>query len=245
MNNDREKFEPMGTKIDPAMAVVWNAVCEALGTDTYHMLQNFIYAMIRMASDNHRQTPEAQKLMALLETDTAWQTAINLCAPNGKKTIAQMILIVEEKDSDGFAMFMLDKPFMSDVRQTENVNAIIERTIEVGLKTLYKKLRLLKEQMGCRWLTDVILETLDAQDILNLEASNREEMQGDNNYSEYGKPIEYGKVNKRKKRREIDSVYQQRTITFTDDDKDTVDDELRDTADILDETIGRPFGAES
>ena len=38
MNNDKnkeqEKFEPAGTKLNPAMAVVWNAVCDALGTDT-------------------------------------------------------------------------------------------------------------------------------------------------------------------------------------------------------------------
>ena len=75
-------------------------------------------------------------------------------------------------------------------------------------------------------------------------------MKGQANFSEYGRPIEYGKVNKRKKRREIDSVYrngqeQQRTINFTDEDIDTVNDELSDTADILDERIGRPFGAES
>ena len=165
---EKEKFEVMGTKIDPAMAIVWNAVCEALGTDTYHMLQHFIYAMIRMASDHHQQTPEAQKLMTLLETDTAWQTAINMCAPNGKKSIAQMILIVEEKDTNGFAMYMLDKPFMSDVRQTENVNIIIERTIEVGLKSLYKKLRLMKEDMKCEWIADLLLDMIDAQDVLNI-----------------------------------------------------------------------------
>lgn len=250
MKEDKEKFEVMSTKIDPAMAIVWNAVCEALGTDTYHMLQHFIYAMIRMASEHHRQTPEVQKLMTLLETDTAWQTAINLCAQNGKKSIAQMILIVEEKDTNGFAMYMLDKPFMSDVRQTENVNIIIERTIEVGLKSLYKKLRLMKEDMKCEWIADLLLDMIDAQDVLNITESNRDEMKGQANYSEYGRPIEYGKVNKRKKRREIDSVYrngqeQQRTINFTDEDLDTVNDELNDTADILDERIGRPFGAES
>ena len=38
----KKKFEQMATKISPAAAEVWNAICDSLKTDTYHMLQNFI-----------------------------------------------------------------------------------------------------------------------------------------------------------------------------------------------------------
>ena len=44
MKEDKDKFVPMGTKVSPEMAEVWNAVCDSLNTDTYHMLQAFIYA---------------------------------------------------------------------------------------------------------------------------------------------------------------------------------------------------------
>ena len=87
MSEETKGFEPKGTKISPAMAKVWDAVCEALGTNTYDLIQQFIYAMIRMSGTAHKLTPEVQKLMCLLDTDVAWQKAINLCAPEGKQTI--------------------------------------------------------------------------------------------------------------------------------------------------------------
>ena len=57
---EQKKFVPMGTKISPSAAVVWDAICNSLETDTYNMLQQFIYAMIRAASDHpvpHRHLP--------------------------------------------------------------------------------------------------------------------------------------------------------------------------------------------
>ena len=66
-------FEPKGTKISPAMAVVWDAVCEALGTNTYDLIQQFIYAMIRAASEQHDKSPEIQKLLDTLEASQVSQ----------------------------------------------------------------------------------------------------------------------------------------------------------------------------
>ena len=225
---EETKFEPMGTKIDPAMAVVWNAVCEALGTDTYHMLQHFIYAMIRAASEQHDKSPEIQKLLDALELDPGWQNAINLCAPSGKLNIEQMILVVSQEDKNGFGMVMLNKPYMGDVTQTENVNVIIERVIEVGLKKLYRKLRLIKADMKCEWLSDVMLSMIDAQNILNVSESNRKEMPGYGTYNEVGRPVEFGKKNKQKKHKSPDTLNCQQSIAFDDDDCDTAEREVHD-----------------
>lgn len=226
MENE-EKFQPMGTKIHPDMAVVWDAVCNALGTDTYHMLQQFIYAMIRASSEHHKTSPEIQKLLDALELDPGWQNAINLCAPNGKLSIAQMILILEQEDKTGFGMVMIDKPYCGECRQTENVNLVIERTIEVGLKKLYRKLRLIKADMKCEWLSDVLLTMIDAQQVLNLEEEDQNEMQGEANFSEYGRRIEYGKLYKRKHRKTPDTLSrQQTTIHFDNDDRQQANDEV-------------------
>ena len=75
-----DKFVPMGTKISPAAAEVWNSICDSIGTDTYHILQNFIYTMIRAAADPHALNPEIQKILTMLEADAGWQKAFNLCA---------------------------------------------------------------------------------------------------------------------------------------------------------------------
>lgn len=222
-----EKFEPMGTKIDPAMAVVWNAICDALGTDTYHLLQQFIYAMIRMSSTAHNRTPEVEKLMTLLETDVAWQHAINLCAPSGKQTIAQMILIVEQEDKHGFGMYKLDKPFMGECTQTENVNKILERVLEVGFQGVYRKLRKMGEDLNCEYFADVILTMIDAQDVINTADADRREMSGEDNFTDYGRRIEYGKKSKSYHHRTPDGeAARQQRIRFNESDIETAEEEV-------------------
>lgn len=240
-NKEQDKFEPMGTKIDPAMAVVWNAVCQALGTDTYHLLQQFIYAMIRMASDAHAKTPEVEKLMTLLDSDAAWQNAINLCAPKGKLSISQMILIVEDEEKEGFAMTMLNKPFFNDCVQIDNANMIIERVLEVGFRRIYKKIREMGKKHDCKWFADTLLLMLDAQDILEIEESEREEMIGQAMFNDYGRPIEYGKKTKGYKHRTPDSLAQQHRIVFDDFDRETG----RDLGETVESKIGvKPFDQE-
>ena len=218
--NNNQGFEPKGTKISPAMAVVWDAVCEALGTNTYDLIQNFIYSMIRAASEQHEKSPEIQKLLDALDLDPGWQNAINLCAPNGKLKIAQMVLIVEQEDKSGFGMVMLNKPYMGDVTQTENVNLIIERVIEVGMKKLYKKLRGIKADMQCQWLSDVLTTMIDAQALLNIERSDVSELPGYGDRHDYGKQVEWGNKHKRVPHRTPDSVANSQThIIFDDDDR--------------------------
>ncbi|MBQ1797242.1 MAG: hypothetical protein IIZ88_05745 [Prevotella sp.] len=212
MNEDREKFVPMGTKISPEMAEVWNAVCDSLGTDTYHMLQAFIYAMVRAASPQHALTPEIQKLMTYLETDVAWQNAINLCAPNGKLNIEQMVLILSQEGKKGFGMVMLNKPFMKEVQQTECVDDIVERVVEVGVKGIYRRLR----QLGIYLQTESIIDTLitmaDAQTIAEFHRENSEDMRGPANYHDYLGPIAYGKRTKRKHHKSVDMYDRQPTL---------------------------------
>ena len=39
MKEETKRFEQLGTKIDPAVADVLNACCDALQVDVYHLLQ--------------------------------------------------------------------------------------------------------------------------------------------------------------------------------------------------------------
>lgn len=259
--NNQRGFEPMGTKVSPAMAQVWNAICESLGTDTYHLLQQFIYAMIRMSSSAHRLTPEVEKLMTLLDTDVAWQRAINLCAPDGKQTISQLILIVEQKGKSGFGMYKIDKPFMGEQvsdgierTQTENVNIILERVLEIGFQGVYKKLRKMGDELECKYFSDVILTMLDAMDLMNAVESDRREMAGEDIFSDRGRRIEYGKKSKSFHHRTPDGeAMRQLRINFDDFDREIADYEAKgwegehhDRADDVERSLGtRPFDVES
>jgi hypothetical protein len=226
MNNRDNKAVPMGTKISPAEAEVWNAVCDSLKTDTYHMLQNFIYMVNRAAADPHKVNPDIQKLLAMLESDAGWQKAFNLCAPNAKLKVAQVVLILEQEGRKGFGAVMVDKPYMGEARMTECADDILERVTEVTMHGIYRRLRDMGGKMECQNLSDVLLTMLDAQDFLNIEDDMKHEGPQAGNYTEDGKTYAYGKKTKSIHRQTIEKFDKlQQPIIFTDDDRAQSDEE--------------------
>lgn len=237
------RFEPMGTKVSPEAAVLWNAVCDTLGTDTYHLLQQFVYSVIRAASEHHAITPEIQQLIDLLDVDPGWQQAINLCAPGGRKTIAQLILIVEQEDHKGFGAVMVDKPFFGETTQTYNVDQIYERLTEVIYRRTYRRLRQLGASMGVRSVRQLLEVMIESQADINRQAEDAAEMQGCSEYTDTGRHYAYGKRTKRIHHRTPDScTAQEQRIRFTADDRRLADQEAGVAGN--DEPDFRPFGQE-
>ena len=203
---NKDKFLNMSTKISPDAAVVWNEICKNLATDTYHLLQNFIYTMIRAAADPHALNPDIQKILTMLEADAGWQKAFNLCAPNAKAKVSQVVLIMEQDGRKGFGAVMIDKPFMGDATMTECTDDILERVCEVTMRGIYRRLRLLGAQMECNNLSDVLLTLIEKQSNEELDAENQREMQGSDRFTDYGREYAYGKKTKGLHRHNVDEV---------------------------------------
>ena len=193
-----ERFEQLGTKIDPAMAEVLDACCNAMGVDVYHLLQWFAYTIVKASAPMHSLDPRIQKLMTMLDRDAGWQTAFNLCNPDRLK-IAQVVLILEQENHKGFGAVMVDKPFFNEARQTECVDDILERVCEVTMSGIYRRVRQMGADMECNNLSDVLLTMLDAQDILNAEERDAAEGPQIGDVAQNGKVLAYGKRTKRKK----------------------------------------------
>ena len=229
---DDVKFVPMGTKISPSAAVVWDAICQARQTDTYHMLQYFIYTMIKAAADPHGINPDIQKILTMLNTDAGWQRAFNLCAPNVKTKVAQVVLILEQEGKEGFGAVMIDKPFMgkapekvddidpnrSNPQMTENVDYILERVCEVTMQGIYRRLRMLGAEMDCKYLSDILLTMIDAQTVIELNQKDRDEMRGPDNYTDTGREYAYGKKTKSIQHKGIEDYDKQQPIRFSPSD---------------------------
>ena len=225
--NKEERFEQIGSKIDPAMAEVLNACCDALQVDVYHLLQWFAYIIVKAAAPMHGLDPRIQKLMALLDSDAGWQTAFNLANPDDL-TIAQVILILEQQGHKGFGAVMIDKPFFDDARQTECVDDILERVTEVTMSGIYRRLRLMGAKLECNNLSDVLLTMLDAQTMIDLDEGFRAELPGMGDYNYNGRQVAYGKKTKAKQHRTPDSVAQDQRIKFDNYDREVADMEAQD-----------------
>lgn len=245
-----EKFVAMATKISPAAAEVWDAICQARQTDTYHMLQNFIYTMIRAAADPHALNPDIQKILTMLDTDAGWQEAFNLCAPNVKAKVSQVVLIMEQEGRKGFGAVMVNRPFMGHATMTECTDDILERVCEVTMRGIYRRLRLLGARMECNNLSDVLLTLIDSQTILDLAGDVQAEGPQMGDRADNGHEYAYGKRTKQTKRRTPDTLDLQQRITFTDADRQQADEEVaRSSSDKTsdqpgDEPDWRPFGQE-
>jgi hypothetical protein len=225
--NKDERFEQLGTKIDPAMAEVLNACCDAMGVDVYHLLQWFAYTIVKASSPMHQLDPRIQRLMTMLDRDAGWQNAFNLCNPD-KLKVSQVILILEQEGHKGFGAVMVDKPFFDEARQTECVDDILERVTEVTMSGIYRRIRQMGAEMDCNNLSDVLLTMLDAQDLLNVTERNNSELPQMGDRAENGRPVAYGKRTKRKKHFTPDTMPMQRMI-FDDDDKALADMEAKYT----------------
>lgn len=222
MKEETKRFEQLGTKIDPAVAEVLNACCDALGVDVYHLLQWFAYVIVKAASPMHGLDPRIQKLMALLDSDVGWQTAFNIANPDSLN-IAQVILILEQEGHKGFGAVMIDKPFFAEAQQTECVDDILERVLKVLAPGIYKKLLRMEKWMECESMLDTLLTMIDAQELL--EAVEHDRMEGPQmgDVAPNGKSLAYGKRTKRKKHFTPDTMPEQRSIHFDDYDREVAD----------------------
>lgn len=225
--NKDERFEQLGTKIDPAMAEVLDACCNAMGVDVYHLLQWFAYTIVKASAPMHNLDPRIQKLMTMLDRDAGWQNAFNLCNPD-KLKVAQVVLILEQQGHKGFGAVMIDKPWMGSLmRQTECVDDILERVCEVTMSGIYRRLRMMGADMECNNLSDILLTMLDVQDLLNAEERDTNEGPQMGDIAPNGKAVAYGKRTKRKKHFTPDNMPTQRTI-FDDIDHDAPAPKLED-----------------
>ena len=197
--NKEDRFEQIGSKIDPAMAEVLDACCNALEVDIYHLIQWFCYVIVKASAPMHALDPRIQKLMAMLESDAGWQNAFNLANPDDLD-VAQVVLILEQKNHRGFGAVMVDKPFMgAAMQQTECVDDILERVTQVTMRGIYKRLLRMGSKMDCEYLSDTLLTMLDAQDFIDAVEGDASEGPQMGDIAPNGKALAYGKRTKRKK----------------------------------------------
>ncbi len=227
MNNNKEPYELLQTKISPQQAALLDAICNVLGVNTYQIFQMFFYVLCKASAPMHELSPEIKKIMTLMETDAGWAEAFNLANPNELR-VAQVVLILEQKDKKGFGAVMVDKPFMSDAQMTECVDDILERVTEVTMHGIYRRLRLFGARMECNDLSDILLTLVDGETIALLDEEAKAEMKGEAMYDYRGRRIEYGKKSKAKQHRTPDSMAQDQRIKFGDEDKELSEQEAQD-----------------
>ena len=205
-----------------------NILCEGLqhGTNGNDMMRMFIQTFIETAKHDGPPSEEMKLFLNMLKLDPSWHKAFNFADPSAQTDIAQVILVLQQKDRKGFGLAMIDKPFMGDARMTYCVDDILERVAEVSMKGLYKELRQVGVSIESQSLRETLMHLCNGAIIEQLNELDREEMPGYGEHHDYGRAIVYGRKYKRNPHRTPDSLANsQQRIIFDDIDRETATDE--------------------
>ena len=225
-NQKEQGFVTVATKVSESMAHVLNQIARAKGIKVYELMQLVCWFLVKYTSDEHNLSEDMQKLMILFHSEVGWKEAFNLCNPSADTEIAQEILILQQTDKRGFGAVMIDKPFMGKWTETENVNQIVARVLNVCLPDVYMRLRRLATMKGVQ-VIEQLAEMVDNETFEYINEQNRLEMQGAT-MTDTGRGYAYGAKTKSLKHRTPDSLANsQQRIQFDDDDRDVADYEAQ------------------
>ncbi len=219
-------FVTVATKVSESMARVLNQIARAKGIKVYELMQLVCWFLVRFTSDKHNLSEDINRLMILFHSEVGWKDAFNLCNPTAETEIAEEILILQQAGKRGFGAVKVRKPFMGKWEETENVNEIAERVLNVCLPNIYLRLRRLAIMKGVQ-VVELLSEMVDNETLEFINEQNRQEMQGAT-MTDTGKDYGYGQKTKSLNHRTPDSLANaQQRIQFDDDDREVADYEAQ------------------
>lgn len=198
-------------------------IAQSRGAVINDLLKLCVQFIIETAKLTTEPSPDMKVLLNMIKVDANWASMFNYCT-RAELDIAQVILILQQskdgKPRDGFGLAMYDKPFMGDCQQTLSKDLILNRVMELVMGTDdFKALARLGNKMDSGSIRETLSRMIDAQTVLDLDESDRDELPGYGTYHDYGRDIVYGQKHRRVPHRTPDSLANsQQTIHFDESD---------------------------
>lgn len=204
---ENEKYKVKSTKISAFADQQVNKICERKGLNVYTITQMMFDTIIRYMDDKHNLTPEMEQAMSLFEHLEGWQNALNFADPTVKMEVGEAIYFLQDENhkKTGTRAVLVERPWMGQWMQCENIQMILERVISLMLPERYMRLKRLATDMDCTWLLEMIDRLIDTHGNEADIQAMRKEFE-DANRSEYGrKPVD--SPYRRKHHRDINTLF--------------------------------------
>lgn len=208
---ENENYILLQTKVSKSAAEKLYRLCKQRGMKPYKFLQMMCDTIIRYTDDQHNLSEEMERAMGIFEHMVGWADTINLADPDVKMEISQAVYVFEDAEHKrnnkrtGFRVTMVDRPFMGEWTETQNVNAIFERMVEVLLPELYRKLRYAAAELDCKSIAEALSVLADADILMKLEDEFRKSF-ADDARADNRRSVVYGHKTKRKHKADPDSI---------------------------------------
>lgn len=215
MAQKTEKFKVINTKVSPESYRKIYRLAAKRGVKPYEMLQMCVDTLIRYMDDRHNLSPDMERMMLVFEDMSGWRDALNLASPGSAPSVCEATYYLSEGGKSGSRAVHVSKPFFGDWHETENIQVILERTVESLVPVLYRRLRLMCVEHDCTSVMELLHRLVDTNDIVDPDHEEVRRSFEDCNRGETGKPVEYGQRTRRKKHYTPDTMP---TIHFSPDD---------------------------
>jgi hypothetical protein len=215
--SNQDKHVVVATKLSRPAAERLAKIAKHKGMTIYELIQMVCDTLIRYMDDRHNLSEEMERAMSIFEHMVGWADALNLADPTVQKEIAQAVYIFQDANGEkkGFRAVMVDKPFMGQWTEDQNVMHIFERIFNICMPDLYMKLFRARILLGCNNVSEVINLLADAQVIMHLNDEYRKDFE-DADRADNGHAVQYGQKTKGLQHRTPDSVAQDQRFNFDD-----------------------------
>lgn len=231
-----ERYVALATKVRRSSAILFNRLCKKKGLNKYKVIQMFVDVWIRYTDDRHNLSQEMAVLMSLFEHGVGWKDAFNLADPTAEPSIEQAVYILTAKEQHGARAVMVSRPFFGNWSETFNLQNIMERTVEVLVPELYRRLRTLAIDMDCNSILELLFRLADEYSNDADMKSIRQEFE-DARRHDFGKEVEFGQRTKRVPHSDPDIFAQQ--------EAKRVERKAQQASEYLNKNMDfRPFGGE-
>ena len=231
-----DRYVALATKVRRSSAILFNRLCKKKGLNKYKVIQMFVDVWIRYTDDRHNLSQEMAVLMSLFEHGVGWKDAFNLADPTAEPSIEQAVYILTAKEQHGARAVMVSRPFFGNWSETFNLQNIMERTVEVLVPELYRRLRTLAIDMDCNSILELLFRLADEHSNDADMKSIRQEFE-DARRHDFGKEVEFGQRTKRVPHSDPDIFAQQ--------EAKRVERKAQQASEYLNKNMDfRPFGGE-
>lgn len=215
--NNQDKHVVVATKLSRPAAERLAKIAKHKGMTIYELIQMVCDTLIRYMDDRHNLSEEMERAMSIFEHMVGWADALNLADPTVQKEIAQAVYIFQDANGEkkGFRAVMVDKPFMGQWTEDQNVMHIFNRIFNICMPDLYMKLFRARILLGCNNVSEVINLLADAQVIMHLNDEYRKDFE-DADRADNGHAVQYGQKTKGLQHRTPDSLAQDQRFNFED-----------------------------
>ena len=222
--SNQDKHVVVATKLSRPAAERLAKIAKHKGMTIYELIQMVCDTLIRYMDDRHNLSEEMERAMSIFEHMVGWADALNLADPTVQKEIAQAVYIFQDADGQkkGFRAVMVDKPFMGQWTEDQNVMDIFERIFNICMPDLYMKLFRARIILGCERVSEVINLLADAQVIMHLNDEYRKDFE-DADRADNGHAVQYGQKTKGLQHRTPDSLAMDQRLKFDDYGREVAD----------------------